>query len=79
MYTGGPLHLGDIEDIFQSSGPCVTCPWHKFCFNMNDGQIVYPSTRTEVLNVYPVRISDTGQVLIGFKSFHRSFFNSSNF
>jgi nitrite reductase/ring-hydroxylating ferredoxin subunit len=32
-HQGGPLHGGWIE------GETVFCPWHAWCFNLNDGKI----------------------------------------
>ncbi|XP_003389228.1 PREDICTED: uncharacterized protein LOC100634203 [Amphimedon queenslandica] len=79
-HAGGPLHLGDIEDWTGSKGPCIVCPWHKYCFDMSTGSILHPSSRTERLDVYPVKVDEeTGVILIGFKSFHESLFSSCNF
>ncbi|KAL2915096.1 hypothetical protein HK105_205420 [Polyrhizophydium stewartii] len=35
-HSGGPLHLGDIEDL---GGPhaAIVCPWHEFRFALADG------------------------------------------
>ncbi|KAH6582666.1 hypothetical protein BASA61_008416 [Batrachochytrium salamandrivorans] len=35
-HSGGPLHLGDIEDIC-SDQPSIVCPWHEYRFSLVDG------------------------------------------
>lgn len=39
-HQGGPLALGDIEDV--GGQLCVTCPWHGFKFNVRTGTSVMP-------------------------------------
>ena len=34
-HEGGPLDLGDIEDI--GSDRCLVCPWHNYDFRLQDG------------------------------------------
>lgn len=34
-HEGGPLELGDIEDI--SGSRCIVCPWHSYEFKLADG------------------------------------------
>jgi uncharacterized ferritin-like protein (DUF455 family)/nitrite reductase/ring-hydroxylating ferredoxin subunit len=48
-HSGGPLYLGDIEDL----GECtLVCPWHAYRFSFKDGK----SLDDEIFstNVYPV-------------------------
>lgn len=45
--SGGPLELGDIEDIEGSL--CVSCPWHHFSFCLTKGASVKPEVNL-VLN-----------------------------
>ena len=34
-HEGGPLDLGDIEDI--DGERCLVCPWHRYEFKLTDG------------------------------------------
>ncbi|KAJ3051655.1 hypothetical protein HK097_007332 [Rhizophlyctis rosea] len=36
-HSGGPLHLGDIEDT-ASGDPAIICPWHAYRFSLNNGE-----------------------------------------
>ncbi|XP_039615304.1 Rieske domain-containing protein isoform X2 [Polypterus senegalus] len=38
-HAGGPLHLGDIEDI--DGKVCIICPWHKYKITLTDGEGLY--------------------------------------
>ncbi|XP_054108091.1 Rieske domain-containing protein isoform X2 [Callithrix jacchus] len=35
-HSGGPLHLGDIEDF--DGRPCIVCPWHKYKITLATGE-----------------------------------------
>lgn len=74
---GGPLHLGDIEEIGYH--PCIICPWHKFSFQLTNGKIVYPHKRSEQLQTYPIKLDKAGLIVIGFRSFSPLFFKDNNF
>lgn len=39
-HMGGPLLLGDIEDV-AGIGPCLTCPWHHYQIALQGGERVY--------------------------------------
>jgi nitrite reductase/ring-hydroxylating ferredoxin subunit len=39
MPAGGPLALGDIEEIHDK--PCLVCPWHFYSVALEDGQKFY--------------------------------------
>jgi len=39
-HMGGPLLLGDIEDV-KGVGPCLTCPWHHYQISLRSGARVY--------------------------------------
>eukprot|EP00887_Chlorella_sp_A99_P005342 scaffold1.g5342.t1 len=39
FHAGGPLTLGDIEDIEQQ--PCLVCPWHYYRVSLKDGSKWY--------------------------------------
>jgi len=34
-HEGGPLNLGDIEDV--GGDRCLVCPWHRYEFKLTDG------------------------------------------
>ncbi|XP_053557476.1 Rieske domain-containing protein [Bombina bombina] len=38
-HSGGPLHLGDIEEINGQS--CIICPWHKYKITLTTGEGLY--------------------------------------
>ncbi|XP_053887303.1 Rieske domain-containing protein isoform X2 [Malaclemys terrapin pileata] len=38
-HAGGPLHLGEIEDI--NGQPCIICPWHKYKITLATGEGLY--------------------------------------
>uniref|UniRef100_A0A8C5LYN6 Rieske domain-containing protein n=1 Tax=Leptobrachium leishanense TaxID=445787 RepID=A0A8C5LYN6_9ANUR len=38
-HAGGPLHLGEIEDIGGQT--CVICPWHKYKIALATGEGLY--------------------------------------
>ncbi|XP_075397408.1 Rieske domain-containing protein isoform X1 [Tenrec ecaudatus] len=38
-HSGGPLHLGEIEDFNGQS--CIVCPWHKFKITLATGEGLY--------------------------------------
>ena len=59
-HRGGPLHLGDIEDLGDEGGfkrkICVVCPWHKWTFDLHNGSNVVPNVESMTVKVYPVRL-----------------------
>lgn len=71
---GGPLHLADMEELVPGQ-VCVKCPWHKWAFDIDNGQCVTPRDRDVVAKIYPVRVEPGGQILIGFDSFGPSAFH----
>jgi len=76
-HAGGPLHLGDIEEMPDRS-LCVRCPWHRWAFRLDGqesaevGQCVFPKSRRDKrLKVFPVQLDQTtSKIKIGFDSFH---------
>lgn len=40
-HAGGPLHLGDIEEI--NGKLCIVCPWHKYKITLAEGEGLYQS------------------------------------
>ena len=72
LCIGGPIYCGEIEEM--PTGPCVVCPWHKWCFSLHDGHTIRPEGHSETLAVHPVRLDDHNRVCVGFNSFDPSFF-----
>ena len=69
-HQGGPLCEGDIEDITlenDRTSVCVTCPWHGWKFKLDSGECTH--TEDYVQSVYPCKVSDENEVLVGFKGF----------
>ena len=58
-HEGGPLDLGDIEDITGAGDLAVICPWHYYDFNLKTGESE-TGLRT---NTYEVRVVD-GRVYV---------------
>ncbi|XP_066567918.1 Rieske domain-containing protein [Amia ocellicauda] len=40
-HSGGPLQLGDIEDV--NGKQCIVCPWHKYKITLAEGEGLYQS------------------------------------
>lgn len=76
MSIGGPLHLGDIEDMPDKS-LCVRCPWHSWRFNLLTGMVCQPKGKNLQAVVYPVRVRPDGTILVGFHQFSPSYFHES--
>ncbi|XP_069110239.1 Rieske domain-containing protein-like [Argopecten irradians] len=74
-HAGGPLHLGDIEDISDGGGLCVRCPWHSWRFDLNTGKVTMPRGRNVSTVVYPVKVDSRGVISIGFDKFADSYFS----
>ncbi|XP_069483751.1 Rieske domain-containing protein isoform X2 [Ambystoma mexicanum] len=50
-HAGGPLHLGDIEDI--NGQPCIVCPWHKYKIALATGEGFYQSVDPKTPSAKP--------------------------
>ncbi|KAK3604623.1 hypothetical protein CHS0354_028981 [Potamilus streckersoni] len=75
-HAGGPLHLGDIEELVDKS-LCVRCPWHKWKFDLKSGQVLFPKGhKTEQAELFPVKTTEEGKILIGFEGLNQKFFNT---
>ncbi|CAJ1340077.1 unnamed protein product [Effrenium voratum] len=44
-HTGGPLTIGDIEDI--NGDLCVRCPWHDYSVRLSDGAKPYQAMKLD--------------------------------
>lgn len=80
-HQGGPLVQGDIEDLVldnKSLGPCVSCPWHGWNFKLTSGACTHTEDYSQ--GVYPCKVSEDNEVLIGFKGFSQDqFMNDIDF
>ncbi|XP_072020752.1 uncharacterized protein [Amphiura filiformis] len=56
-HEGGPLELGDVEDI--DGHLCIVCPWHAFDFRLDNGE----STSGLKQQTYDIRVVE-GKVYI---------------
>ncbi|XP_066913233.1 uncharacterized protein [Clytia hemisphaerica] len=75
-HLGGPLHMGDIENIGEASLLCVVCPWHRWKIDLTTGKVKMPSRRQPVRNqIYPTRIDEDGSIHIGFEEIDNQFFD----
>ena len=72
--VGGPLHLGDIETISGSNVLCIVCPWHKWKIELKSGKLKFPQRQRQV-EIYPVQVTDEGDLLIGFNEFSPAYFD----
>jgi len=65
-HQGGPLELGEIEELPDKSSHCIKCPWHSWKFNIVTGDCVFPDHQSNKrLTVYPVT-SEKEEIRIGF-------------
>ena len=79
FFSGGPLHMGDIEELGSDKSPGVVCPWHKWCFELKTGKLVRPVGENQSVETYPVAVGADGVVSVGFKCFDPSTFTSEDF
>ncbi|XP_077994213.1 3-phenylpropionate/cinnamic acid dioxygenase ferredoxin subunit-like [Glandiceps talaboti] len=77
-HAGGPLHMGDIEDLPDKS-LCIKCPWHSWRFNLDTGKVRHPKGRDVTAMVYPTKVDDDGSIYIGFQEFSPHFFQNEDF
>ncbi|KAM4708287.1 Rieske domain-containing protein isoform 2-T3 [Discoglossus pictus] len=54
-HSGGPLHLGDIEDFNGQS--CIVCPWHKYKITLATGEGLYQGVDPHAANKTPKWLS----------------------
>lgn len=83
-HQGGPLaegEVGDIEDMVLGTRCYVTCPVHKFQFDLTSGAVIHG--KCETLATYPVRfgrLDDSTKepiIEVGFQSLGEDFFGES--
>lgn len=75
---GGPIHLGDIEELGQAALPCIVCPWHSWKFSLQTGYVKDPAHGKGItVGIYPVRVTEKGELLVGFRSFSNDYFNGA--
>lgn len=77
--TGGPLHLGDIEEM-PGGELYVRCPWHSWRFNLQDGTVYWPMSRKEKKAVvYPTKVDSNGTIYVGFDRIDEKYFQPELF
>lgn len=72
---GGPLHLGDIEELGEAKIPCIVCPWHHWKYDIDNGNIMQPVHEKLKVDVYPVKVMEDGSMFVGFESISSDYFN----
>ncbi|XP_070561151.1 Rieske domain-containing protein-like isoform X1 [Ptychodera flava] len=77
-HAGGPLHMGDIEDM-PGKSLCVKCPWHSWRFELDTGKVQHPKDRGVTAVVYPTKVDTDGNIYISFEQFSPHFFQSEDF
>lgn len=75
MCSGGPLHLGDIEELGEAQLPCIVCPWHSWKYSLQTGQLKVPHKKNITLGTHPVKVNETGEVYVGIKALSPDYFN----
>lgn len=75
-HMGGPLHLGDIEELGQARLPCIVCPWHSWKYCLQTGRLKFPPKKNITVTTYPVRVTAKGEIYLGFKSLSTDYFNA---
>lgn len=73
-HLGGPLHLGDIEEL-PGNTLCVRCPWHSWKFDLDTGLLKQPKRPGVSSVVYPVIVKEDGKLMIGFDQFDPKYFS----
>jgi len=77
-HLAGNLSLGDLEDLGEIKGVCVTCPLHCWQFNVKTGECTNHKDNA-TLTTYPTFIDQDGRVYVQFDSFDSSLFSSQDF
>lgn len=75
-HMGGPLHLGDIEELGQARLPCIMCPWHSWKYCLQTGRLKFPHNKNVTVGTYPVQVTAKGELYLGFKSLSTDYFNA---
>jgi len=85
-HQGGSLadgEIGDIEDMVDGHRCYITCPVHKFQFDLATGAVL--DGRCAALPTYPTRIVDVDHgrkraiIEVGFESLAEDFFCNDDF
>lgn len=76
--SGGPLELGDIEDLAVGE-PCVVCPFHKYRFRILTGRNSIPGQPQFNVETYPVKVKNNGKLFIGFAKLPDHVFGDEDF
>ena len=73
-HMGAELQLGDIEDF--GSHLCVTCPRHRYMFDLQSGALLRPEGKAAQyrLQSYHARVDRDGFVEIGFRGLGEALF-----
>ncbi|XP_032236727.1 Rieske domain-containing protein [Nematostella vectensis] len=74
-HMGGPLHLGDIEELGEARRLCIVCPWHKWKFNIITGETESPVNSNLKVSLYPVEVKTSGCLFVAFEAISQDFFN----
>lgn len=77
-HAGGPLHIGDIETLPDRS-VCIRCPWHRWCFDLITGKLIWPANRSASVRTFPVLVKGDGSIWIGFDEFDSRCFTDDAF
>ncbi|ESO97837.1 hypothetical protein LOTGIDRAFT_152940 [Lottia gigantea] len=73
-HAGGPLHLGDIEEL-PNGNLCVKCPWHSWKFDLETGHAEFPKGQSKTAVTYRVKVTETGEIYIGFARLSDRYFH----
>jgi len=74
-HMGGPLHLGDIENLGEANIICVVCPWHKWRIELGSGKLKIPPGRNKRNEIYPTKVLPDGSIQIGFSEISSFYFD----
>jgi hypothetical protein len=66
--------MGDIEDL-PGEGLCVRCPWHQYKVLFKDGSIGERMGRKQRASIYPVVVTEDGDIYLGFDSLSKKYFD----
>ena len=72
---GGPLHLGDIEEVDDAI--CVKCPWHGWKMDLETGRVVHPAGHElQTTFTYPVKVKDNDNLYVGVDGLSENYFKT---
>ena len=78
-HQGLSLALGDLEDLnLDGKPPCITCPHHKWKWDVQSGSCRNHMDPDRMLTTYNVQLDSNERIYIVFPSFDQSLFSQDS-